>query len=103
MAVMNGQAIAAKDNLDANAHPFWSHISILDVPSNGTQFKDTLWIDPAIWKMEHPQFTCNPPCKVKLPPWTGATSTVNYPLMTVTDGTWTSTITRASLTISQWV
>jgi hypothetical protein len=55
MAVMNGQAIAAKDNLDANAHPFWSHISILDVPSNGTQFKDTLWINPAIWKMEHPQ------------------------------------------------
>jgi hypothetical protein len=32
-----------------------------------------------------------------------ATSTVNYPLLTVSDGSWTSTIIKAPLTISQWV
>lgn len=53
--------------------------------------------------MEQPRFTCSPPCNVKIPPWTRATSTVNYPLMTVSDGSWTSTITKPPVTISEWV
>lgn len=36
--------------------------------------------------MDEPSFTCLPPCTVQLPPWTGATSTVYYPLITVSDG-----------------
>ncbi|KAK1959917.1 pectin lyase-like protein [Colletotrichum sublineola] len=103
MAVMDGQEILAIDNLNVKTHPSWSQISILDVSSTGSQFNDLVWLDPAIWKMEQPQFTCLPPCHVKVLPWTGATSTVNYPLITVSAGSWTSTITKAPLTISQWV
>lgn len=51
--------------------------------------------------MENPSFTCLPPCHIKLPPYTATTRTVNYPLMTVSDGTWTSTITKAPMTISE--
>ncbi|KAF6824052.1 LysM domain-containing protein [Colletotrichum plurivorum] len=83
MAVMDGQGILAADNLNVDTHPSWSQISILDVSSSGAQFDNMVWIDPAIWKMDKPQFTCSPPCHVKIPPWTGATSTVNYPLLTV--------------------
>lgn len=101
---MDGKGIPALDNLNVNKHPNWSQISILDVGSNGTtQFNEVLWIDPAIWEMDQPQFTCSPPCSVKIPPWTGATSVVNYPLITVSQGTWTSTITQAPLTITEWV
>lgn len=104
MAVMDGKGIPAIDNLNVDTHPSWSQISVLDVGSNGTsKFDEALWIDPKIWKMEQPKLTCSPPCNVKLPPWTGATSTVNYPLITVSQGTWTSTITRAPLTITEWV
>lgn len=103
MAVMNGQGITAVANANVNSHPFWSQISVLDVASSGTQFNDLIWIDPAIWYVAQPEFTCIPPCHVQLPPWTGATSTVNYPLLTVSAGTWTSTITKAPLTISQWM
>ena len=56
-----------------------------------------------LWQMEQPAFTCSPPCHVKIPPWTGATSTVNYPLITVTSGAWTSTITKPPITITEWV
>jgi hypothetical protein len=103
MAVMDGKGIAAVDNLNVNSHPFWPQITILDVSSTGTQFNDLIWIDSAVWDMDTPTFTCIPPCNVKIPPWTVATSTVNYPLITVTSGTWSSTITQAPLTISQWV
>ncbi|GFP60365.1 glucan 1,3-beta-glucosidase [Trichoderma asperellum] len=104
MAVMDGKGIAAADNLNVDVHPDWSQISLLDVGSNGTtNFDEYLWIDPAIWDMDQPQFTCSPPCNVKIPPWTGATSTVDYPLITVSQGTWTSTITQPPLTITEWV
>ncbi|KAE9372961.1 glycoside hydrolase family 55 protein [Stipitochalara longipes BDJ] len=103
MAIMDGKGIPAIDNLNVNTHPDWSQISILDVGSNGTQFNNVIWIDPKIWNMDQPQFTCSSPCNVKIPPWTGATSTVNYPLLTVSDGTWTSTITQAPLTITEWM
>ncbi|OIW23390.1 pectin lyase-like protein [Coniochaeta ligniaria NRRL 30616] len=103
MAVMDGKGIPAAENLNVNSHPFWSQISLLDVSSTGQQFNNLVWIDPAIWEMDQPQFTCSPPCDVKIPPWTGATSTVDYPLLTVSAGTWTSTITMPPLTISQWV
>lgn len=104
MAVMDGKGIPAIDNLNVDTHPNWSQISILDVSSNGTtKFDEALWVDPKIWEMDQPKFTCSPPCNVKLPPWTGATSTVNYPLITVSQGTWTSTITQPPLTITEWV
>ena len=103
MAVMNGQGIPAADNLNVDSHPFWSQVSVLDVSSTGAQFNDLAWIDPAIWDMEQPAFTCSAPCHIKIPPWKGATSTVNYPLLTVSDGTWTSTITKPPLTISEWM
>ena len=103
MAVMDGKGLPAADNLAVNSHPFWSHVSVLDVSSNGPQFAELVWIDPAIWDMEQPRFTCSPPCNVKIPPWTRATSTVNYPLLTVSDGSWTSTITKPPITISEWI
>ncbi|KAK1911450.1 hypothetical protein P3342_012751 [Pyrenophora teres f. teres] len=86
MAVMDGKGIPPKTISTAN----------------GSLYDEFIWIDPKIWDMDKPKFTCSPPCKVKIPPWTKATSTVNYPLITVSDGTWTSTITKAPITISQW-
>ncbi|KAI4613082.1 hypothetical protein J4E83_007493 [Alternaria metachromatica] len=103
MAVMDGKGILAKDNLNVDSHPFWSQISVLDVSSNGSMYDEYIWVDPKIWDMEQPAFTCSPPCNVKIPPWTRATSTLNYPLITVSDGEWTSTITKPPMTISEWV
>jgi hypothetical protein len=103
MAVMDGKGILAKDNLNVNSHPFWSQISVLDVSSNGSMYGEYIWVDPKIWDMDQPKFTCSPPCNVKIPPWTRATSTLNYPLITVSDGDWTSTITKAPMTISEWM
>lgn len=98
------KGISAKDNLNVNKHPNWSQITILDVGSNGTtQFNEVIWVDPKIWDMDTPTFTCSPPCHAKIPPWTGATSVVPYPLVTVSDGTWTSTITQAPLTVTEWI
>lgn len=51
--------------------------------------------------MEQPQFTCHPPCTVKIPPWGGATSTIDYPVMTVSSGTWTSTVVMPPLTMTE--
>ena len=90
MAVMDGSGITAASNMNVKAHPFWSQITIFDVKSSGRQFNNLIWIDPAVWNMAQPKFTCVPPCNVKIPPWTGATSTVNYPLNTVSSGTWTA-------------
>ncbi|KAH9845616.1 glycoside hydrolase family 55 protein [Teratosphaeria destructans] len=103
MVVMNGNTISAADNINVKSHPFFSQLTILDVSGNGTKLGDLVWVDPSIWAMDTPSITCVPPCHVKLPPWTGATSTVDYPLMTVSNGTWTSTVTIAPLTISEWV
>ncbi|KAL2020076.1 hypothetical protein VTK56DRAFT_8880 [Thermocarpiscus australiensis] len=102
MAVMNGVGITAADNMNTDVHPFWSQISVLDVTSDGAQYNDLIWIDPQVWEMAQPEFTCIPPCHVQLPPWTRATTTINYPLLTVSSLTWTSTITIAPLTISEW-
>lgn len=104
MVVMDGKGISAADNLNVNTHPDWSIISTLDVSSNGTtNFLSYLWIDPKIWDMDTPQVTCSAPCTIKIPPWTGATSTVNYPLVTVSQGTWTSTITKPPFAITEWL
>lgn len=103
MAVMDGDGILASDNLDVEVHPFWSQITLLDVGSNGTQFSEVTWIDPGIWGMDQPEVSCAIPCTLRLPVWPSATTTVNYPLMTVSQGTWTSTITQAPLTFSEWI
>ena len=103
MAVQDGEGISALDNLNVDHHPRWSLISVLDVIPSGPNIQDLIWIDPSMWDMENPSFACAPPCLVMLPPWKGATSTVNYPLITVSDGTWTSTITMPPITVSEWV
>ncbi|KAH0427929.1 exo-1, 3-beta-D-glucanase [Colletotrichum camelliae] len=103
MAVMDGVGISALDNLNVEGHPRWSLVSILDVTNGGRTFQEVGWIDHKIWAMETPGFTCALPCVVKLPPWTGATSTVNFPIGTVSDGAWTTAITRPPITISKWM
>jgi len=61
-----------------------------------------IWIDPAIWDSESPEVQCFPPCTLVLPPWTKTTSTIDYPRITVSRETWTSTITRPPITVVQW-
>ncbi|KLU87180.1 hypothetical protein, variant [Magnaporthiopsis poae ATCC 64411] len=100
MAVMDGKGIKALDYLNAESHPRWSQISVLDVANDGAK-AEMLWVDPKIWDMEEPSFTCIPPCLVMIPPWTKATRTVNYPLITVSSNDWSTTITRNPLTITQ--
>lgn len=68
MVVMDGKGILAKDNLNVNMHPFWFQISVLEVSSNGSLGNEHIWIDPNIWDMDDPKFTCSPPCNVKISP-----------------------------------
>lgn len=64
---------------------------------------EEIWIHPSIWKSPSPTITCYIPCTFVLPPWRNATSTLDYPRVTVSDGTiWTSTITKAPMTITSW-
>ncbi|KAG8162100.1 hypothetical protein KVR01_007865 [Diaporthe batatas] len=100
MAVQDGVGIPALDYLNVETHPRWSQLTVLDAAGDGSEFGGMVWIDPKIWDMDTPTFSCAAPCLVKIPPWTGATSTVDYPRITVSQGTWTSTITRAPLTLS---
>lgn len=59
---MGGWGITAADNLNVEAYPFWSQVTLLDVGSNGTtDFNELVWIYPKIWDMETPSFTCLPP------------------------------------------
>lgn len=65
---------------------------------------DMIWISPEIWREPNPVVVCSDfPCTLQFPPWTSATSSLDYPLITVTSGTWRSTITRKPITISEWV
>lgn len=100
MAVIDGKGVPALDYLSVESHPSWSQISILDVASDG-ELAELLWIDPKIWDMDQPAFTCIPPCQVAIPPWTKATRIVDYPRITVRDGDWATTITRSPITITQ--
>ncbi|GKT56175.1 pectate lyase superfamily protein [Colletotrichum tofieldiae] len=93
--------IGAKYNLNVDVHPFWSQVSLLYVASDGEQYNDVLWLDLGIWDMAQPEFEFQTPCRVKIPPYTGATTTVNYPLMTISSGVWTSTITVPPMTLSK--
>lgn len=102
MAVMEGQGISALDNLNVNTHPSWSQISVLDVRGNGKDFHELYWIDPKIWDMEQPAFTCAPPCRVKIPPWTKATTTIDYPVLTVTQGATPSYVFAPPVVVSKW-
>lgn len=56
-----------------------------------------IWIDPSIWTEANPQVQCYWPCTFVLPPWLKTTSTIDYPIITITDGTWKTTITRPPL------
>ncbi|KAK0746794.1 pectate lyase superfamily protein-domain-containing protein [Schizothecium vesticola] len=66
---------------------------------------DMIWIDPRIWDESNPVVVCSDfPCTLQFPPWLSATSTLDYPLVTVTSGsTWSTTITRRPITITEWV
>ncbi|KAK3682883.1 pectate lyase superfamily protein-domain-containing protein [Podospora appendiculata] len=89
MIVQDGKGVLAADNLSNKDHPTWSQISVYD-PSSNSALDDIIWIDPIIWDLN-------------CPPWTKATSTINYPLVTVTDGTRRTTITKPPITVSQWI
>ncbi|KGO66430.1 Pectin lyase fold/virulence factor [Penicillium italicum] len=103
VAVQDGKGIKAANNLNVDSHPQWTQISVFDVSHSAPGFEDLTWIDPKIWLLETPSFTCSVPCTVKIPPWTAATRIVDYPLITVSSGTWTSTITKPPLTITDLV
>lgn len=96
--VQDGVGIRAADNLNVDIHPRWSQISLFGSTNN-----EVLWVDPKIWRSPDPTVWCDPPCILKLPPWTGATSIIDYPLVTVTRDGWTSTITHSPLTVSNWL
>jgi hypothetical protein len=102
MAVVDGKGVEGSPG-----HPsHWSQLSVLDAPDCGSgqdEPDDYIWIDPKMWEMETPSFTCLPPCKVKLPPWTGATMTIDYPRLTITDGTWKTTITKPPIVVTEWM
>ncbi|KAK3938232.1 hypothetical protein QBC46DRAFT_265819, partial [Diplogelasinospora grovesii] len=102
MLIEDGKVISATDNLAVKDHPSWSQISVFDFSSN-PDLDGKIWTDPTIWDLPTPIFTCMPPCTVQLPPWTKATATVDYPIVTVTDGTWKTTLTRPPLTVSEWI
>jgi len=53
--------------------------------------------------MGQPRVTCAQPCKLQIPPWPSATSTVDYPLVTASQRSWASTITQPPITVSEWV
>jgi hypothetical protein len=96
--VQDGRGIAAKDNLNVEGHPRWSQISIFEASKN-----EIYWIDPKIWDMDEPTVWCEPPCQLKLPPWEKSTSTIDYPIVTASGNGWTTMVTKAPLTVSQWV
>ncbi|KAG6001336.1 hypothetical protein E4U21_004434 [Claviceps maximensis] len=103
VAVQDGKGILAADNLNVDSHPKWSQITVFDVSRSKSGYQDMIWIDPKIWEMETPSFNCSVPCTVKIPPWTGATRVVDYPLITVSNEAWTSTITMAPLTMTNLI
>lgn len=97
--VEDGVGVLAEDNLNVNSHPKWSQISIFESTS-----KEIIWIDPAIWNSPNPTIACKPPCILKMPPWKGATSTINYPIVTASgDGGWTTKVTRQPITVTEWL
>lgn len=111
MAVIDGNGLEAKENLNFNGHPFWSQVSVVEIkggdgsPDPGhSDDGDIIWIDPAIWDPDHPKdIICDPPCTIQLPPWTSYTSILPYPPVTYSDNTTITVITRSAITISEWV
>ncbi|KAF2720853.1 glycoside hydrolase family 18 protein [Polychaeton citri CBS 116435] len=61
-----------------------------------------VYIDPSIWEEPNPQVQCYFPCTLVLPPWPNATSTIDYPLVTISESGWSTTITRPPITESEW-
>lgn len=90
--------VRATDNLNVNSHPSWSQISIFDSTGN-----EVIWIDPTIWSSPTPTVWCQAPCLIKLPPWTGATITYDYPIITASGNGWTTKVTREPITATAWV
>lgn len=88
MVLQDGVGVSALDNLHVETHPRWSYIALFNVGGNQTEPSTIQVLGSGFWKMKDPQFACSPPCLVKLPPWTGATSTVDYPRLTLSEGSW---------------
>ncbi len=103
MVAMDGKGIAAADNLNVNAHPFglkspsWTLVAMERclTKSFGLTPLSGTWTSHHLLACHPAMFGCHRGRE--------ATSTVDYPLLTVSDGTWTSTVTQAPVTISQWV
>lgn len=96
--VQDGRGIGAKENLNVEGHPRWSQISIFEVSKN-----EIHWIDPKIWDMDEPTVWCEPPCQLQLPPYEKSTSRLDYPVITASGPGWTTRITHAPMTVSQWL
>lgn len=63
-----------------------------------------IWLSPETWNRPDPQVQCFFPCTFVLPPYPGFTTTIDYPLITVTEsGTVKTTLTFPPLTISTWL
>jgi hypothetical protein len=71
-------------------------------PSMGGQFSysDLVWIDPKIWKDQHPQISCRFPCTLVLPPWPVTSVTIDYPPITISSEAFTTTVNPELVTIS---
>jgi hypothetical protein len=69
--------------------------------SNGTD-SNLIYVDPSIWEEPNPQIQCWFPCTLVLPPWPSWTTTLDYPLVTVSSESWTTTITHTPITESSW-
>lgn len=78
--------------------------SLTDDESEISGNSELIWIDPKIWDDDHPTVYCDDyPCTFQFPPWTQATSTINYPVVTVIEQTYTTVITRSAITVTDWV
>ncbi|KAM6513794.1 hypothetical protein FALCPG4_015007 [Fusarium falciforme] len=77
MVVQEGFTVSALDNLHVQTHPRWSYIANFDVGGNTTEPHRILNVNSRIWDMDKPQIT-------------------------VSSGTWTSTITEPPITITNW-
>lgn len=96
--VQDGKGLLATDNLNFKSHPQWSQISLFDTTSN-----EIIWIDPKIWSSANPTVWCEPRCILKFPHWTKATQTYNFPIVTATGPGWTTKITKAPITATEWI
>ncbi|RPA74879.1 hypothetical protein BJ508DRAFT_339604, partial [Ascobolus immersus RN42] len=63
-----------------------------------------IWIDRKLWDKQNPEVFCEFPCGLILPPFTKTSVTIQYPPITLSSSSWSTTITRTPMTISRfWI